>query len=170
LFKNTQESVALFGGSFDPPHFGHLSIIENAIEMLNIDKLVVVPTFLNPFKVGSHYEPKERLKLSNTLFGKIPKVLIDDYEIKNGKSTPTAQTLKHFQKKYSVDYIIIGADNLASITKWYNFDWLNSEVTWVIATRVGHHLDVTVLKKHKILKIEADISSTQIREKNKGNR
>ena len=165
-----QEGVALFGGSFDPPHFGHVNIIEEAIKVLNIDKLIVIPTFLSPFKTNSHHAPKQRLKLSIKLFGKIPKVLIDDFEIEQSQTTPTAKTLTYFQKEYRVDYLIIGADNLASITKWYNFDWLNSEVTWVIATRAGHHLDLTSLKQYKILEVEADISSTEIREKNKGNR
>lgn len=44
------QHFAVFGGSFDPPHFGHLRIIESALAELEIDKLFVVPTFLNPFK------------------------------------------------------------------------------------------------------------------------
>ncbi|SFV62535.1 Iojap protein [hydrothermal vent metagenome] len=165
MFKEKQEIIALFGGSFDPPHIGHLAIIKEALNALNINRLIVIPTFLNPFKTDSHHSPDERLKYSNELFGKIPKVLVDEYEIQEGKATSTAKTLRHFQKKYSVKYIIIGADNLGSITKWYNFDWLNSNITWVIATRARYKLDTTALQKFKILKVEMDISSTEIRRK-----
>ncbi|NEW59959.1 nicotinate (nicotinamide) nucleotide adenylyltransferase [Sulfurovum sp. bin170] len=165
MFKGKQETVALYGGSFDPPHIGHLAIVEEALKSLGINRLIVVPTFLNPFKTDSHHSPDERLKQSNKLFGKIPKVLVDDYEIQEGKATSSAKTLRHFQKRYSVKYIIIGADNLDSITKWYNFNWLNSNITWVIATRAGYKLDTTALQKFKILKVEMDISSTEIRRK-----
>jgi len=167
LFKEKQEAVALYGGSFDPPHIGHLAVIKESIKLLDINRLVVIPAFLNPFKADSHYSPSERLKLSNELFGKIPKVLIDNYEITEGKATSTAQTLKHFQKKYKVKYIIIGADNLSSITKWYNFSWLNSNITWVIATRARYKLNTAPLQSFRILKVEVDISSTEIRNKEK---
>ncbi|HHE07967.1 MAG TPA: ribosome silencing factor RsfS, partial [Chlorobaculum parvum] len=42
--------VAIFGGSFDPPHMGHQGIVQRAVEVLDIDKLIVLPAFLNPFK------------------------------------------------------------------------------------------------------------------------
>ena len=160
-----QKVVALYGGSFDPIHIGHLAVVKEAIKVLDIEELIVIPTFLNPFKSKSHLLAKERLKLSNDFFGKIPKVLVSSYEIEQQRATPTIKTLKHFQQKQSVKYIIIGADNLASITKWYNFDYINSNITWVIATRAGYKLDTTPLQNFKILEVEVDISSTQIRRK-----
>ena len=160
-----QKIVALYGGSFDPIHTGHLAVIEESIRILDIEQLIVIPTFLNPFKTKSHSTPKERLKLSNEFFGKIPKVLVSSYEIEQNKATPTAQTLAYFQQKYDVKYIIIGADNLASITKWYNFNWLNSNIKWVIATRAGYNLETDALRDFKIIEVEIDISSTQIRNK-----
>jgi nicotinate-nucleotide adenylyltransferase len=165
LVKNYKETIALYGGSFDPPHIGHRKIVEEAIKKLEINRLIVIPTFLNPFKSSSFASPKERLKLSNEFFGKIPKVLVSSYEIEQNKATPTAQTLAYFQEKYDVKYIIIGADNLASITKWYNFNWLNSNIKWVIATRAGYNLETDALRDFKIIKVEIDISSTQIRDK-----
>jgi nicotinate-nucleotide adenylyltransferase len=160
-----QKIVALYGGSFDPIHTGHLAVIEESIRILDIEQLIVIPTFLNPFKTKSYTTPKKRLKLSNELFGKISKVLVSSYEIEQNSTTPTAQTLAYFQQQYDVKYIIIGADNLASITKWYNFNWLNSNIKWVIATRAGYNLETDALRDFKIIKVEIDISSTQIRDK-----
>ena len=163
MFKETKEIVALFGGSFDPPHFGHKKVIETALEELEIDKLIVIPAFLNPFKKYSYLSPKERLDLAQEMFGEFKKVVVSDYEISQNRSVKTQETLKYFQSLYIVKYFIIGADNLKNIEKWYNFRWLNSQITWVIATRGGYKLDTSKLKKFKILNVEADISSTQIR-------
>jgi nicotinate-nucleotide adenylyltransferase len=126
--------------------------------------LIVVPTFLNPFKSGSYAPPELRLSMSREFFGEFEGVVVDDYEIREGRATPTAQSLKHFQTLYKVKYLIIGADNLNGINKWYNFTWLNSSITWVVATRGGYGLDTSKLRDFKILEVEANISSTEIRE------
>jgi len=169
LFKITKQSVALFGGSFDPPHFGHKEVVKSALDSLDIDKLIVIPAFLNPFKTGSHFSPKKRLEMTQNMFKEFKKVIVSDYEISQQKSTTTYQSVKYFQTLYSVEYFIIGADNLNNIDKWYNFKYLNSQITWVVATRGGYSLDTSKLKKFEILEVEADISSTEIR-KNKENR
>ena len=167
MFKDKQETIALFGGSFDPPHLGHKSIIKESLKILEIDRLIVVPTFLNPFKSSSEATPHQRLKWSKELFGTISKVFISDYEINQGKATKTSQTLRHFQQSYHVKYIIIGADNLASIQIWHNFHILNREIIWIVATRERYALETTFLREFILLPIEVDISSTQIREDNK---
>ena len=157
--------VALFGGSFDPPHFGHKAIVESALRELSIDRLIIIPTFLNPFKSKSHLSPQERFTLVKEYFKGIKSIEISDYEIKQGVATPTATTLRYFQNLYSVKYIIIGADNLQTIDRWHDFKWLNSQISWVVATRAGYKLDISKLKDFKILQVEADISSTEIRNK-----
>jgi len=155
--------VALFGGSFDPPHFGHKAVVEKALKLLDIDRLVVVPTFLNPFKTSSHSTPHERFLMSVEMFKSFSKVEVSKYEIEEKKPTPTAQTVKHFLQSYEVKYIIIGADNLNAIDRWYNFEWLNQNVTWVIASRAGYSVKNEILRDFILLEVDADISSTQIR-------
>ena len=165
MFKERLERVALFGGSFDPPHFGHKAVVEEALNVLDIDRIIVVPTFLNPFKNLSYLSAKERLHLSKQMFKEFRNVLVDAYEVKEEKPTPTAQTLKYFQKRYDVGYIIIGADNLNSIDTWYNFEWLNQNITWAVASRAGYTLTSNKLRAFKLLEVDADISSTEIRNK-----
>jgi len=163
LFKDTQERVALFGGSFDPPHIGHKLVVIEALRLLEINRLVVIPTYLNLFKTNTHFSTAQRLKMTSEMFKAFSNVLVSDFEIKEGEPTPTAKSLAHFQEQYRVKYLIIGADNLASIDKWYNFTWLNEQITWVVATRRGYSVDTSKLRVFKILEIDADISSTQIR-------
>ena len=164
MVKQGKQVVAMFGGSFDPPHIGHQDIVEKAIKSLDIEKLLVVPAYLNPFKTSSLASAAQRLTWCHTLFDTVDKVMVDDYEIQEGKSTTTSQSIKHFNQSYDVKYLIIGSDNLSTLTKWHAFDWLNETITWVIATRDDHHLDTDELKNWKILPINAAISSTQIRE------
>jgi len=164
LVNQSKPTVAIFGGSFDPPHEGHQHIVEKAVEALDIDKLIVVPAYLNPFKISSLANAEQRLEWSHLLFDDIPNVIVDDYEIKEGQSTTTEQSVKHFNTTYDVKYLIIGSDNLSTLTKWHQFEWLNTHITWVIVTRKGHPLNVKGLKGYKTITLDAEVSSTDIRE------
>ncbi len=165
MVKQDKQVVAMFGGSFDPPHIGHQDIVEKAIQNLDIGKLLVVPAYLNPFKTSSLASATQRLAWCHTLFDTVENVIVKDYEIQEGKSTTTSQSIKHFNQSYDVKYLIIGSDNLSTLTRWHAFDWLNETIIWVIATRDDHHLDTDGLNNWEILPIEAPVSSTQIREK-----
>ena len=164
MVNQPKRIVAIFGGSFDPPHKGHQRIVEKAIEVLDIDKLIVVPAYLNPFKTSSLANAEQRLKWSHLLFDEIANVLVDDYEIKEGKSTTTEQSVKHFNITYDVKYLIIGSDNLSTLTKWHQFEWLNAHISWVIISREGHALKVHGLKSYRTIILDAKVSSTDIRE------
>jgi nicotinate-nucleotide adenylyltransferase len=163
LFKKKEEFIALFGGSFDPPHFGHKMVVKEAISRLSIQKVIIIPTFLSPFKSHSHFTPEQRLFMTKEMFQEFNWVFVSDFEIQEKKVTATATTVAHFQKSYEVKYLIIGADNLASIDKWYNFKWINEQITWVVARRAGHEVNCEKLKDFIILEVNVDISSTEIR-------
>ena len=164
MVKIHKPTVAIFGGSFDPPHKAHQNIVKLALQKLDIEYLLVVPTYLNPFKDRWHTPPQKRLEWCKTIFSDT-KVLVDDYEIKEQKSVPTYQSINYFNQKYSVRYLIIGSDNVAKLTKWYNFRWLNEHIIWVIFTRDGHSIDTTHLREYIIIPMDIPISSTDIRDK-----
>jgi nicotinate-nucleotide adenylyltransferase len=155
-------NIAIFGGSFDPFHIGHLDIINKALKELEIDKVVVVPTYLNPFKKKFFLSAKDRLELLSELFENNHKVIIESYEVEQNIPIPSYQTVLYLQQKYNLSkiYFIIGADNLADLHKWDNFDEFEKIVSFVVATRDNISID----SKYKILQIEQDISSTNIRE------
>ena len=155
-------NIALFGGSFDPPHFGHKEIIINAIQMLDINKLIIMPTFLNPFKNSSHFDYDTRLIMIKDLCKDIANIEISDYEISKKQKVPTIQTVDYLYSKYDIDklYLIIGADNLEKLELWNSFEKLNSKVEFIIATRDNIKINI----KYKTLNINCDISSTKIRE------
>jgi len=164
LVNQSKPKVALFGGSFDPPHKAHQQIVERAVTLLDIDKLIVVPAYLNPFKTSSLASASQRLRWCHTLFDAIPNVIVNDYEIKEGKSIRTSQTVRHFNMMYDVKYLIIGSDNLSTLTQWHEFEWLNKTITWVIVTREGYIIDTKALRSWEVLSMNTKVSSTTIRE------
>jgi len=157
--------IAIFGGSFDPPHIGHQEIVKRAVDMLDIDKLLVVPAFLNPFKSSTLASPELRLEWCHTIFDPIDGVEICDYEISMGRAVYSSETIEYLSRLYRVEYIIIGADNINSIDRWHRFDWIDSQVTWVIARRSDFEIDRDILTHSIVLDIDEDISSTVIRER-----
>ncbi|HFQ62099.1 MAG TPA: nicotinate (nicotinamide) nucleotide adenylyltransferase [Epsilonproteobacteria bacterium] len=163
MVKKHKPVAAMFGGSFDPPHRGHQSIVQEVVQSLDIDTLLIVPAYLNPFKVSSLASTSMRLEWCHVLFDNIPKVVVDNYEIKEGKSTYTSDTVKHFNIAYEVKYLIIGSDNLTSLSKWHQYEWLNANIIWVIITRDGHTLDLNGLREYRVLTLDEKISSTEIR-------
>ena len=156
--------IAIFGGSFDPPHRGHQAVVEKALKELDIDKLIILPAFLNPFKESSLASPQKRLQWCHMLFDTLPGVEISDYEIRSGRPVYTSESLRYFQQFYDVAYLIIGADNLATITQWHEFERINNVITWVIADRGDHPLHAEMLKHTKLLKVDTPVSSTDIRQ------
>jgi len=163
LVKKRKPVAAMFGGSFDPPHQGHQRIVQEVLKTLNIETLLIVPTYLNPFKISSLAPASMRLTWCHHLFDTLPKVVVDDYEIKKEKSTYTSDSVKHFNIAYSIKYLVIGADNLSSLTKWHQYEWLNDNITWVIVTRIGYNLTSSNLKQWVVITLDEHISSSEIR-------
>ncbi|OIP52860.1 MAG: nicotinate (nicotinamide) nucleotide adenylyltransferase [Helicobacteraceae bacterium CG2_30_36_10] len=154
------ENIALFGGSFDPPHVGHETIVKALLNFKDIDKVVIMPTFLNPFKSKSHAPSSLRLEWLREIFDAFQNVLIDDFEVKQKRKVTSIQSVKYLLKKYKKIYLVIGADNLSSLHKWDKYDELKSMVTFVVA----HRDKIEIPKDFIDLNVNVDISSTQLRE------
>ncbi len=159
------KNIAIYGGSFDPVHLGHQEVVKKALKSLDIDRLFIIPTYISPFKTQFFAPPKLRLKWLKKLFKKNKKVKICIHEIKNKKPTPTYESVLHLQKKYDFSkcFLIVGADNLQNLTKWHEYEKLKKLVSFVVATRD----DEKISKNLKKLKINVNISSTNLRKQPK---
>lgn len=157
--------IAIFGGSFDPIHIAHEAIVKETLKTLDIDKLIVVPTYLNPFKHSFYLEPKTRFNLLQKVFDKFEKVEVSDYEINQKKTSYSINTVNYLKKLYNPTkiYLIIGEDNLESLENWYQIDELKKIVEFVIASRKGFKINNA--EKFISLNIDIDISSTLLRNK-----
>ena len=155
--------IAIFGGSFDPPHIGHQTIAKKVLDKLDIDLLIIVPAYLNPLKVKSFLDAKTRFKLLKKLFLKKEDIKVSAYEIKQGKSVYSIETIKYMIEKYkpSKVYLVIGADNYKSFHLWDKYEEILELVTLAVVTRDG----IKYKKSDDIKRIKVDIkiSSTELR-------
>ncbi len=154
------ETIALFGGSFDPPHIGHEAVVKALCNFKDVDKVIVMPTFLNPFKSKFYAPSSLRVEWLKKIFSDYENVIVSSYEVEQEKAVTTITTVKNLLKSYKKIYLVIGADNLASLHKWHKYDELKELVTFVIAPRDGIEISSDFLR----LDIDEKVSSTKLRE------
>ncbi len=153
------QTIALFGGSFDPPHIGHENIVKALLNLDYIDKIIIMPTFLNPFKSKSHAPATLRLSWLKKIFNQFKNVEVSDYETNQNKKVPSIQTVDYISQKYDKIYLVIGADNLESLDTWYKYEKLKSKVSFIVVTRDRISISDSFIK----LNIDESISSTKLR-------
>lgn len=135
--------IGVFGGSFNPPHAGHLNVVSSVIQKMGLDKVLVIPSFQNPLKLNdSHHlaEAHHRFEMSKLAFGTLSaSVDVLSLEVERKGSSYTIDTLKELQKDYPKDqfYLIIGADNLNGFTLWKNWKDILSLCDLIVTTRPG---------------------------------
>lgn len=114
---------ALYFGSFNPVHYGHVSIAQYAASMEEIDAVVIIPSPHNPFKDKSILaDPLLRLRQVRQAFeGISPKITVSDIEYRLPEPLYTINTLHTIQEEEPANDLIllIGADNIAGIERWY---------------------------------------------------
>ena len=155
------DTIALFGGSFDPPHIGHEAVVRALKQFKDIDKIIIMPTFLNPFKSSFHAPAHLRVEWLKEIFCDDENVVISDFEVLQKRQVPTIETVEHLLESYKKIYLILGADNLAKLHLWKSFEKLRGLVTFVVASRENIEIPQEFLTLH----VAVDISSTRLREK-----
>lgn len=130
------KKIAIYGGSFDPPHKGHRLLAENLATFCGVDKVLVIPTAMSPFKNSSGATPQDRLEMCKIAFsGRLFE--INDIEIKRGGKSYTIDTVKQVKELYpdSELYLFMGDDMLLSFEHWYKYEELLELCTLVAACR-----------------------------------
>jgi nicotinate-nucleotide adenylyltransferase len=157
-------NIAIFGGSFDPYHIGHQKIVGKSFDILDIDKLFIVPTYLNPFKNISFLDANIRLDLINTLYKDDSNIVVVDFEVKQKQKVTTFETISFLKEQYTLNtiYLIIGADNLKDIHLWYNFDYIKNNVKFVVVNRDNIDLNNKYIEAIHI-NLDENISSSKLR-------
>ena len=102
MIESKNKKIGIFGGSFDPPHFGHLQISEQAIKKLSLDQVYWCITKKNPFKKKTFFSLAERIKKSKAITSKVKKIKIKFFE-DNIKSTNTINLMKYLKLKNKKD-------------------------------------------------------------------
>ncbi|MDH7476638.1 MAG: nicotinate (nicotinamide) nucleotide adenylyltransferase [Microgenomates group bacterium] len=126
--------IAILGGSFNPPHFGHLLVAEQIIGFNGIEEVWLMPCFIHP--LGKKLAPaKDRLKMVKMLENKNIKVSL--FEIRRRKISYTIDTLETISKKYSQHhfYWIIGSEQIKEFKKWRNYQELVKKYNFIVFPR-----------------------------------
>ena len=114
--------IGILGGTFDPPHYGHLKLAEAAIESLDLDEVILLPANINPFKQKKRITSgKQRIAMTQMLQKRNPKLAFSDMEITRGGVSYTVDTLGELQMVHPGEYwFIVGADAIGNFMEWKN--------------------------------------------------
>ena len=136
------KKIAILGGSFNPVHFEHINLAKQAISELNLDKLIVMPTFIPPHKSTLLAPAEDRLEMLRLAFDGIDKVEISDFEIQNQGKSYTYITVEHYKSVCDCElYFICGADMLVDFKTWKNPERILKACTLAVFGREGQEAD-----------------------------
>jgi nicotinate-nucleotide adenylyltransferase len=130
--------LGIFGGTFDPPHVGHLLAASDAIEHLTLDRLVFVPASVQPLKAGRETASAgHRLAMVRLMVGADARLQSDSVEVDREGLSYTVDTLREFARRFpSADrYFLVGADVLASFAQWRDPQTVLDLATLAVLTR-----------------------------------
>lgn len=130
------QKIGVFGGSFDPPHIGHVTLAKEAIKQLKLTKLLVVPAGTPPHKDKPATPFTDRLEMCRLAFSGIEKTEISDIEAGGVSYTiDTLRKIRHVLPGATKLYLIIGSDMLFIFDKWYKYSSILKESIVVAAAR-----------------------------------
>ena len=167
-----RKNIGILGGSFDPPHKGHLAISIKAKKKFKLDNIIWAITKKNPFKKKSINSLRKRIKQSKKITKFKSFIKVKYYEDKT-KSNRTINLLNYIKKKNNFNiYLIIGSDSLINFHKWYKWKLISHKCNILVFDRHGFkkkslksvafkHLKQKNLKFVKFKKV--NISSSKLR-------
>lgn len=164
--------IGVFGGTFNPPHNGHVRLAKAAADELKLDKLLVIPSCIPPHKIAAKLaDGQERLEMCRLAFGCDPRFEVSPMELERGSRSYTVETLRELKALYpdSELYFIVGSDMLESFDKWYLWqEILSLSVLCAASREEGYNPDLSrfgkLAERIKIITLDPlEVSSTQIR-------
>ena len=172
--------IGIYGGTFDPPHIGHIQACKNFLDSFKVDKMYVIPTSIPPHKVrNSIVDGATRLEMCKIAFENLsPDIEVSDVELNRQGKSYTADTIKHF-KELGNDtiYFLCGTDMFLTLDKWYKPEYILSNAVIVCMRReCDNHNTLAINEKALVyedkfnakihfLNYDAiEISSSEIRE------
>lgn len=132
------KKVAIFGGTFNPPHIGHIIMASEIATNGGFDEVLVIPSKIPPHKTGYFAPEDDRLLMCREAFSNIPNVKVLDIELKmSGKSYTLLTLQKLLEMGIKNPTLVIGADSLVDFHKWYKFEEILKLSKLLVYKRVG---------------------------------
>ncbi len=174
----SSKGIGILGGTFDPIHLGHLHMAEAVYNSMKLEKIVFIPAFVPPHKIGWDYAPaQDRFAMTSLAVKEYPHFAVSDMELRRNGVSYTIDTLRELRALHPDEqlYFIIGADSVVQLHTWNSIYEMLDLATFVAAGRPGYagvrdevvrNLGAEAAAKIILLHTpEYDISSTAIRSK-----
>lgn len=132
--------VGIFGGTFDPVHFGHIHLALTLLERHALDNVIFVPSAKNPLKSEEPASDSDRLQMLQWAIEEIPAFLIDERELKRGGRSFTVDTLRSFREEFSPEtelFLLLGDDVLPQFHQWKDPEAVLNLATPLIMARTN---------------------------------
>ena len=156
------KKIAIYGGTFDPVHHAHLILAREAIETLDLDKVILVPAAISPLKKAAPIASGEvRLAMLQTAIKGEPKFEVDECELLRPPPSYTIDTVGEIRRREcdASIYCLIGEDNVEQLPRWHRLAELEKMVRFVVLDRTGKQPSHSYQLIHRPI----DISATEIR-------
>ncbi|RYL91554.1 nicotinate-nucleotide adenylyltransferase [Sporolactobacillus sp. THM7-4] len=167
--------IGLLGGTFDPPHFAHLLIAEEALERCGLDEIWFLPSYIPPHKQGkvAHTSAENRVEMVRLAIQDNDRFRLSMIEINRKGRSYTVDTLRELKEKYPHEqfFFILGADMVNDLPTWHNIDELCRLTSFIGFRRPGYHTDHP--ENANVIYIDmpqVDISSSYLRDRLKAGR
>lgn len=164
--------IGVFGGTFDPPHIGHLLLASDAREALRLDRLIFIPAGQQPFKVDAPpvASARDRLEMVRLAIADDANYAVDDTEITRAGLSYTVDTLEYLAGRHvgSQFFFLLGQDAAAGFRKWRNPERILEIATLALMMRAGSEDAVGWRNFEGLVMVSlrrVDVSSTEIRER-----
>jgi len=172
----TGKRLGILGGTFDPIHLGHLRMAEAVHERMLLERIIFIPAFVPPHKLGMDFAPAaDRFAMTKLAVADKPYFSVSDMELRRSGISYTIDTVRQLRAVYKNEelYFIIGADSVAQLHTWHYIEEMLELVLFVAAGRPGYEgvMEEVAMRlgqkaKERIILLdtpEYDISSTEIR-------
>lgn len=140
--------IGIYGGCFNPPHLGHLGLIEKLLSSKIVDKVIVVPTGDNYDKKGLA-SFKDRYTMLQIMFKNVQNVIVSNYENKK-RLVYSYETLDYYQNIYKDDeiFFVCGVDNIMTIQSWQNYEYILNKYKVIVVNRLGVGYNLNILDRY----------------------
>ena len=171
------KALGILGGSFDPVHTGHVALAMDVYEQLNLERVIFVPAYIAPHKVGQSYaSAQDRYKMTELAVAGFRNFCVSDVELQRGNVSYTVDTMRELRRRYPESqefYFIIGADSVPQLATWHEIDELFKLVKFAVVCRSGYEEECKAARlsfgknAERIVLVktpEYAVSSTQVRQ------
>lgn len=140
--SDLRRPVALLGGTFDPIHFGHLRLAEEAADRLGLDRVRLVPAGQPPHRGAPGASAADRLAMARLAVAGNPRLAVDDREVLADRRSYTITTLEALRAELGATplCLLVGADAFLGLPTWHRWEAILATAHVVVATRPGHDI------------------------------